>query len=209
MSITYPLSLPNVSGLRNVTISPRSVVGLSRAKFSGAQKTYEHPGQWWEISGQLATMVRADAEYWISFFMKLNGRRGSFLMGDPNGATPRGSAAVTPGTPLVNGGSQTGNQLTIDGAPNTATGYLKAGDYIQIGTGSSARLHKNLEDVNTNGSGQATLTLWPNLRESPADNAPIILTNTVGVFRLTENAMPWDISLALTYGIAFSAMEVL
>lgn len=209
MAITYPLALPTVTGIKSINITARAVVGSTRSPFSGVQKTYEYPGQWFEASATLPPLSRAEAEEWNSFFLKLNGKRGTFLMGDPAGATPRGSAGVTPGTPLVNGAGQTGNSLAIDGLPVSVNGYFKAGDWINLGTGSATRLYKNLEDVNTNASGQATLTLWPNLRSSPADNQAVIVANTVGLFRLADNAMPWDIDEALIYGISFSAVEAL
>jgi len=154
-------------------------------------------------------MKRDDAEIWIAFFMKLYGVYGSFLLGDPNAATPQGSAATAAGTPVVNGASQTGNELTIDGLPASATGYLKAGDYIQLGSGSTASLHKVLDDVDTNSSGEATLTIWPDLRSSPADDAAVVVSNAKGVFRLTTSATDWQINNAGFYSMAFGASEVL
>lgn len=128
-------------------------------------------------------------------------------MGDPNAAAARGSASSTPGTPVVNGASQTGQSLTVDGLPASASGYLKAGDYIQLGGGSSATLHKVLEDVTSNASGQATLELWPYVRTAPADGATIVVGSTVGVFRLASNQTDWAINNAAIYGITFAAIE--
>ena len=102
------------------------------------------------------------------------------LLGDPIGATPRGSASSAPGTPVVNGASQTGDTLSIDGLPASATGYLKAGDYIQLGSGTGAQLYKVLDDVDSNASGEADLTIWPDLRSSPADDATVVVSNAKG-----------------------------
>lgn len=209
MAITYPLALPTATGIKTIRLDPRAVVGESRSPFTGSGKIYEFPGQWFEAAVTLPPMKRADAEKWNAFRMKLNGKKGTFLMGDPNAPTPRGSAASTPGTPLVKGAGQSGNTLIIDGLPLSATGYLLEGDYIQLGTGSTSRLYKILEDVNTNGSGEATLTLWPNLRTSPNDNDAVIVSNTVGLFRMMDNAMGWDIDEAAIYGISFNALEAL
>ena len=154
-------------------------------------------------------MKRDDAEVWIAFFMKLYGSVGSFLLGDPNGATPRGSAATAAGTPVVNGASQTGNNLNIDGLPASATGYLKAGDYIQLGSGAAARLYKVLDDVNSNASGQATLTIWPDLRSSPADGASVAVSSAKGLFHLSTPVTDWQINNAGFYQITFGAIEKL
>ncbi len=154
-------------------------------------------------------MRRDDAEQWIAWLLSLKGQYGTFLLGDPAGATPRGSAATFQGVPKVKGASQTGEDLDIDGASANKTGWLKAGDYIQIGTGSSAQLHKVLQDVNTDATGNATLTLWPDLRTSPADNADIIVSGAKGLFHLASNETNWSINEATTYGITFGAVEAL
>jgi hypothetical protein len=131
------------------------------------------------------------------------------LLGDPNAATPRGSAATTAGTPVVNGASQTGDELAIDGLPVSATGYLKAGDYIQLGTGTSSQLYKVLDDVDSNASGEATLQIWPDLRSSPADGATVVVANAKGLFQLSTPTTDWAIDNAGFYSMAFGAVETL
>lgn len=206
MAISYPLSLPTNKGLAKIRLTANSVVGVSQSPFTAKQQVYKYTGQFWEAEINLPPMKRADAEYWISFLLKLNGPYGTFLLGDPNGGTARG---VATGTPLVMGGSQTGNELITDGWTNSTTGILKAGDYIQLGAASSAQLYKVLDDVNSNGSGQATLTLWPDLRSAPSDNAAITVANPKGVFRLSSNQQAWDINEATFYGMTFAAREAL
>ncbi len=205
MAITYPLSLPNAN-IAKVRMVANDIVGVSQSPFTAAQQVYRYTGQFWEADITLPPMKRADAEYWISFLMKLNGPYGTFLLGDPNGQTARG---VATGTPLVNGAGQTGNELITDGWTNSTTGILKAGDYIQIGTGLTSRLYKVLDDVNSNGSGAATLTIWPDLRTAPADNAAITVANPKGLFRLNSAQTTWDINEASIYGMTFGAREAL
>lgn len=209
MAITYPLSLPTQTGVARVNLVARNVIGTTLSPFTLKQQVHKHPGQRWEADISLPPMKRADAEVWISFFMKLYGAYGTFTLGDPNAATPRGSAATTPGTPVVNGASQTGNELAIDGLPTSEIGYLKAGDYIQLGSGSTAQLYKVLDDVNTNASGEATLTIWPDLRSSPANDAGVTVSNAEGVFRLSTSTADWNISTAGVYSMTFGAIEAL
>jgi hypothetical protein len=206
MSISYPISLPTNKKLARIRLTANDIVGVSQSPFTGAQQVYQYTGQFWEAEVSLPPMKRADAEYWVSFLLKLNGAYGTFLLGDPNGATARGQAT---GTPLVQGGSQTGQELLTDGWTPSVTGILKAGDYIQLGSGAAAKLHKVLDDVNSNASGEATLLLWPALRSSPSDNAQIIVSNARGVFRLTSNAQAFNIDEATFYGITFAAREAL
>ncbi len=209
MAITYPLSLPTVAGIAQIRITARNAVAVSSSPFSYKQQVMQHPGARWEAEVTLPPMQRADAEEWIAFLFALGGQYGTFLMGDPNGATPRGSAATTPGTPLVNGTSQTGSTLAIDGLPLSATNYLRAGDYIQLGSGSGAQLYKLLENASSNGSGQATLSIWPSLRSSPANNAVVTVSNAKGVFRLATPETSFSINEASFYGMTFNAIEAL
>lgn len=201
MAISYPLSLPSTD-IAQVRLVANSMVGISQSPFTAVQQVYKYTGQYWEADISLPPMKRAVAEYWISFLLKLNGSYGTFLLGDPNGATPRG---VATGTPLVNGANQTGSDLITDGWTTSTTGILKAGDYIQIGN----YLHKVLDDVNSDSSGNATLTLFPDLRTSPADNATITVNSAKGLFRLSSGQTSWDINEASIYGITFAAREAL
>jgi hypothetical protein len=207
MAISYPLALPTATGIANVNLRASNAVAISESPFTFKQQVIAHTGQRWEADITLPPMKRANAEVWLSFLLSLGGAKGTFLLGDPNAATPQGSASSTPGTPVVNGADQTGDSLAIDGLPTSATGYLKAGDYIQLGGGSSATLHKVLADVDTNGSGQATLDLWPYIRSAPDDNATVVVSSAKGVFRLLSNASDWNINSASFYGISFSAVE--
>ena len=109
--------------------------------------------------------------------------------------------------PFVNGGSQTGDELQITGASPNEESYFKAGDYIQLGSGSGSRLHTILTDVVTDDLGQATLDIWPSLRSSPSDGSTVIVENCKGVFRLSGNMNSWSINNASAYGISFEAVE--
>ncbi len=202
--ITYPLSAPANRNPSRVLLRAQSVVGQTRSTFTKERQVQVHQGQAWELEVSLPAMVRSDAEQWITFLLKLNGMEGTFLFGDPNAETPQGIAT---GTPLVNGASQTGNSLITDGWTVSVTGILKAGDYIQLGSGSTTRLHKVLNDADSDAGGNATLDIWPRLRVSPADNDLIITSAAKGLFALAANNMEWDIEGAMRYGISFTAIE--
>ncbi len=203
MPVSYPLSLPTSPTARSITIRKRSVVGVDASPFSLSAQSYAWSGQLWMAEVQLPPMVRADAEAWLAKLISLNGAEGSFLLGDTANLTPRG---VGTGTPLVNGGSQTGYDLVTDGWTISQTGIMKAGDWLQLGSGSTSRLHKLMVDANSNGSGQSTLTIWPKLRSSPADNAAIKVSSPMGRFMLAQD-VEWSIDEAKVYGLSFQAVE--
>lgn len=205
MTISYPLALPNTD-IRSINLRAVDVVGMGQSPFTLSLQVQQHQGQRWEADVELPPMKRADAEAWIAFLLKLKGRYGTFLLRDPISGTPRGSWA---GSPLVKGAHAAGaSAVTIDGlTPLVAT--VSEGDFIQFGTGASTRLHKSLTAATANSSGEVTVDIWPNLRESLADNAAVVTSNAVGTFRLAGNSREWDIGLAQVYGLRFSAVEAL
>lgn len=206
MSITYPLALPSNRQIASVRLMVNSTVAISQSPFSAAQQVYRYSGQFWEADITLRPMNRDEAEYWISFLLKLNGQFGTFLLGDPNGRQPRG---VATGSPIVYGANQTGNTLLVDGWTPSTQKILKAGDYIQLGSGATSRMYKVLNDVNSDSSGITSLDIYPNLRSSPADNSAVYTTNASSIFRLSSNQTSWDITEAQVYGLTFGAREAL
>jgi hypothetical protein len=99
------------------------------------------------------------------------------LIGDPKARLPKGCAL---GTPVVNGSNQSGYSIVTRGwQPNTRS-ILMFGDFIQIGY----RLYKLTDTVDADGDGDATLPIWPPLREQPPDGSGIITRNCKGLFRL-------------------------
>lgn len=206
MAITYPLSHPTVPDFSRFDMKGESVVALSESPFTWEQQVIKHQGQRFVAGVTLPPMERADAETWIAFGLSLDGRLGTFLLGDPLGGTARG---VATGTPLVDGAGQTGQVLNTKGWTTGQTGILLAGDYISLGTGLTTRLYKVLQDANSDGGGLAVLDMWPRLRETPADNAVIAVSNCKGLFRLANNNTEWNADTAQFYGFGFSAMEAI
>lgn len=205
MAISYPVNFPDV-GIRSMTIRARNVVGMSASPFTGQQQVYKHQGQWWEAEVTLPPMKRADAEQVVAFLLSLKGRFGTFILGDPANTSPRG---VGTGTPLVAGAGQTGDTLVTDGWTAEQTGIMKAGDWIQLGSGASTRLYKVLQDANSDNGTNATLTIWPDLRSSPSNNATIVTSSPKGIWRLTSNETEFSIDEASIYGITFACIEAL
>lgn len=203
---TYPISFLSHTGVRSVELRAINAVIYEMSPFTFAGQAQASSGQMWQADVTLPPMKREDAEKWIAWLVSLRGQFGTFNMGDPSAATPRG---VATGTPRVNGASQTGEDLNIDGCTANVTGWLKAGDYIQLGAAGTATLHKVLADVDTNASGEATLSLWPHIRSAPADNATVVVSDTVGRWRLASNESSWSVNEASIYGITFSAREAI
>ena len=209
MAITYPLSLPSSPTFRTSAWTPRSSVGVSESPWSFAQQTQVHGGRRWEVSVELPPMLRADAAEWQAFLLKLNGRQGTFLLGDPAATALRGAGG---GTPVVAGANAVGaTSLNVRGLADVVSVWL-AGDFISVGSGINTRLHMVLGTVNGNvgsPSGEAAVDIWPSLRAALSDGAAIAVASCKGTFRLADNAMPWTIDEMRVYGFSFNAVEAL
>lgn len=193
MAISYPLSLPTNIGMASIELRAKNTVAVSSSPFTYKQTVYAYDGQMWEADVTLPPMNRDDAESWIAFLMSLKGRYGTFLLNDPSATSVRGTATSATIT-----GSVGDSSVTV-----TMTGTLKAGDYLQLGSGNDSTLHKVLADK----SGSGTLEIWPKLRKARS-SVSADLTSASGLFRLASNETAWSVNDASFYGISFGATEV-
>lgn len=199
MAISYPVALPTHTGIAAIELRAVNAVAYSASPFTFSGQAHAYPGQMWTADVTLPPMKTADAEQWLGFLLSLRGQFGTFLLGDPLRTSLRGTAASCTITGVA------GDNTVTAIVPNGQT--LLAGDYIQLGTGADATLHKVL--VNYTGTGSATnLEIWPGLRKARS-GASATLANTKGVFRLSSNEQAWSINEASIYGITFAAREAI
>jgi len=87
-----------------------------------------------------------------------------------SGVPPNGAGG---GSPVVSGGGQTGTTLVTGGWSPSVVKVVAGGDVIRIA--GFTPLYRIRDDVNSDGSGQATLTITPAIPvgSSPADSAVI------------------------------------
>lgn len=192
MAISYPLSTPTTIGIESIELRAVNAVAVSSSPFTYKQQVISQGGQRWEASITIPSVRRDLAADWKAMLVALKGQTGTFLLGDPDYAEPRGDVSSCTLT-----GTAGDSSVSV-----TMTGTLKAGDYIQLGSGSSARLHQVLVDK----TGSGTLEIWPDLR-SDYTGATVIFNDAKGVFRLAQNITTWSINNASSYGISFEAVE--
>lgn len=204
MSTPQLIGVPDTCAA-SVIMTLNRVIGETESPFTLESQAFRWPGEQWAISFNLPSITsRAVASEWIAFGAAMEGKYNRFLFGDPLGRAPRG---VATGSPVVDGLGQTGNTLITKGWTISTNNILMKGDYIQIGTGLSAKLHMVIENANSDGSGVATLNIVPALRASPADGAAIIVNNARGVFKFTQNSFSWSASPGPVYRLSFDAVE--
>ena len=201
MTITYPLT-PPATIAKAIRFNPDFAVASNKSPFTKEEEFFEHQGQEWRASVQLPPMEETEAEDWVAFQLSLNGRVGTFLLGDPVGQTPRGTVS---GNILVDGADQQRSKiLNVKGGTPGET--LVPGDCIQL---PNNRLHKNLTLATFDGGGLAALDIFPRVRDILVDGATIITSSTVGIWRMTENIALWNIGEAQIYGINFGIVEAI
>lgn len=194
MAISYPLSLPTTIGIAKIELTAVNAIAVSRSPFTFDSQVHAYSGEMWQADISIPPVHRDLAEAWVSFLLSLRGQYGTFLLNDPVAKLPRGTATAATIT-----GSAGDRSVSV-----TMTGTLLAGDYIQLGTGTDATLHKVLADQ----SGDGTLEIWPALRKNRSSVAAT-LSSASGLFRLSTNQVSWSVNEVSTYGITFGAMEAI
>ena len=172
--------------------------------FTQQQQTqYWGGGEMWRAKVTLPPMHGADAAPWKAFLAELGGMQQVLQLGDPDATAPLGSGA---GMPVVAGTNNAmATTLTTSGWTASQNGVLLPGDYFQIGY----RLYMVVgAAVNSDASGDATISLWPSLRESPAAGAALILKSAAGLFRLAANQRGWQASPRRATTISINVEEV-
>jgi hypothetical protein len=192
MALSYPLDTPTSIGIESIELRAVNAVATSQSPFTFKQQIISHGGQKWEASVSIPSVHRDKAAQWKAMLVGLKGPVGTFLLGDPDYATPQGTVSSCTLT-----GDAGDESVTV-----VMTGTLKAGDYIQLGSGSAAKLHQVLLDQDGDGS----IEIWPALRSDYTDEA-VTFNSPKGVFRLSINMTSWSINNASTYGISFEAVE--
>jgi len=193
MTISYPLSTPTSIGIEGIEIRAVNAVAISSSPFTYKQQVISHGGQRWEASVSIPPVRRDLSAPWQAFLLSLKGQVGTFLLGDPDYATPQGTVSSC----VVSG---TAGQSSVS---VVMTGSLLAGDYIQLGASGNARLHQVLQDK----SGSGTLEIWPSLR-STHTNTTAVFSSPKGVFRLASNSSAYSINSSSSHSISFEAIEV-
>jgi len=192
---------PSGIRIKNSQFKLESNVQTFTSPLSNSTQRIILPGKRWVATYELTSHTRAEFAVMKAFLIQQEGGLHTFYGFDADARQPLG---VATGTPLIKGAGQTGLSILTDGwTPNT-TGILKQADYIQVGN----EMKMVMANVNSDGSGNATILISHAFRSSPADNAPIITNNPCCVMRLIDNQQDmWDSDANKNCTITFRAVE--
>jgi len=178
MAISFPRDFP--VSIRTSMINLSVNQAIFESAFTRQQQTQEHAagkGDRWEGVWVTPSLSTSDMKALKAWLVSLKGQINTFKAYDPDNRTLENA----PGNALVAGASQTGTSINVDGWPLSQTVML-AGEFFQF----EDEFKMCLEDVVTNGSGQATINFEPAIRTSPANNATVIVTNPFFIARLAD-----------------------
>lgn len=199
MSGTLPLSvqMPAQATLRSMQPTRVSVAhSLKRqVRTRGAQR--------WGIRMSWSPMRRNLFAQFQGFLLSQRGQADTFTTTLPGYTAPQGT---WPGTPLVNGASQTGRSIIMDGFTASQTGVAKCGDLLKFA--GHTKVYMITADANSNGSGQATLSIEPALVASPADNEAIVTSNVPFTVALASDSLDTNLSPGVLFTLEIDMVEV-
>ena len=200
MAISYPLTPPAGIRISSLRFSAISAVARNISPFTFSSQSYNWTGTMLSGDVECPPMNRADAEELIGFLIMA--ARGTFYFRDYANGTQRGNMSSNPQLDGAHAANTT--TITIDGG----SGSWAVGDYIQLGTASSSKLHK-ITKVNGTLPTALSYEIFPLLRTAYPDDAAIYYTDAVGVFRLGTTSCDWSIDTAKKYGLNFSIFEAI
>ncbi len=189
------LAFPAKPGLRQLQLDMNDTVAMQTSPFTGSQQVQAWPGaDFWSANLTLPQMEADAAAEWSAFLAECRGMTNVFLMSHPLYRHPRGK--IQGSVPVVAGVNPAmATTLNTRGwKPNSAR-LLLVGDRIQIGATPANPANPGLcryhmvvgSAVNSDANGDATITVWPSLREATTDGEALVLNNPQGLFRLFNN----------------------
>lgn len=193
----YPTS-PIFSSINLVSTQPTLV---SRAQ-SGKVYKRKIDGHVWTFSAGYNRVTREEMMPVFAFAMLQEGRYGTFTVVPPDLAAPQGTAL---GTPLINGASQTGSSLEIDGCTASQSTFAKAGDVFTVD--GDLKVYMMTEDIPADVSGNATLIFKPPLEKVPTDGAALTLVDVEFTMSFDGDSRKYNAEPPLLYNYEIDLIE--
>lgn len=196
------IALPNHPAPKSIELGMNDTNAMSRSPFTASTQVQAWPGaDWWDATIALPQMAATDAAVWSAFLAECRGILNVFYLSDPTYTGPKGTVK---GSPVVSGvNNAMATTLNTKGWTPNSFRLLLPGDYLQLGN----RLHRVLEQVNSDANGDATVSIWPSIREVSTDGQAIILNKPAGLFRLAENRRSVLTDETRLSGISLKAIE--
>lgn len=172
-----------VAEQRYDSIDQSEATGSTQARLRG------HP-RWALTLMPPQRLKRAEAAYWRAVTLKLKGRVNVLAGYDPARTAPLGTMR---GTITLNANVAAGAEtMVLNAGAGQAGTTLRAGDWLQIGTGyGTSQLIMVTDDATGDGSGIITINFAHPLRKAYTAGAAITWDKPVAYFRQTQDRTAW------------------
>lgn len=189
-----------------VTPAPRSITPrlVSRRRdleptFNGPTSRIRRLGSRWSIDFELPPMPFLTAMEWVA---KLTSAEAdTVIMAVPQPGFETGA----PGSPLVNGGSQLGAAIDLDGF--SPAFVATAGQWFNLTVSSRLYLYQVAADQVASADVMADLAISPMIRRSPANNSAADFSTPKIEGFLSGRETSWTVDVARTVGLSFTITE--
>jgi hypothetical protein len=166
-----------------------------QARTRGAQR-------WAAVLGY-PNMTRATFAPLWAFLIAQRGQYDTFQAPLPGYETPQGTAT---GTPLAKGAAAAGaSSIPTDGWTISITGILKAGDFVKFSA--HTKVYMVTADANSNGAGEATLSIQPKLVAAVADNEALTVNSVPFTWQLASDQVEQSTGLKKIINAEVSLLE--
>lgn len=193
------INLPVTPGPRSVT--PRLV---SRRRdleptFNGPTNRVRRLGSRWSLDFELPPMGYLDAMEWVA---KLTSAEAdTVLMAVPQPGFDTGA----PGAPLVNGGSQLGSSIDLDGF---SPAYVaRVGQWFNLTVSGRLYLYQVATEKVASADVMADLAINPMIRRSPANNSAAGFGTPMIEGFVSGRETSWTVDVARMVGLSFTITE--
>ena len=155
------VELPDSPGPRSVSWQSLDFGGRLQGPLGGAAQRVNRLGNRWRVEVEMPVLTARQAREWSAALMQALRLGVVWKIIQPD--TPTGS----PGSPLVDGASQSGTSLVIDGL--TPSYAYRVGQFISIIISGQRYVYQLSESGKAATDGSATLSVEPPLRVPPND----------------------------------------
>lgn len=161
--------------------------------------------QQWSFKLNWENLDRLEAGVLAAFINRQRGQYGAFELHLPGDF--KNSAANPTGVPLLQVDTAAGVEYLSTMGWAAGALVLKAGDFLRLSSGT--KLYQVVADVVSDGSGAATVPIFPQLYAPAADSTSLIVNNITMLSRLKDDRTAYPLKAPLFVSASFEFVEVL
>jgi len=199
MSGAFPTT-PKIQSLSFRNVRP---VVMDHA-LSGKRVVRQIGGQYFSLSVSMPPMKVDDANSIFAFLQKQKGSFETFTIQHPIDNRGAGKSETDI---LVNGSHNAADStIALDGFAASTTGVLKAGDLIKFAN--HTKVYMVQDDVDSNSSGEVTVSIEPGTVAALADNEAVTVNKPSFTVYLEQQDILYQLNNRGLYNIQFEVREV-